>query len=153
MTKSLVVPSTESTTNAPTSHEQLTIPLCSGGFAATTAWVRYIWMDDCLRVVFFSVHSSSLLNLFLVSFYPAMLLLLLLLLLQGVGYPADIIKTRIQASSSNKGIYQTGVELLAEANGNIIGGLYRGFGLKLVRSVPASMIGFTAYEFVAARLR
>jgi hypothetical protein len=56
MTKSLVVPSTESTTNAPTSHEQLTIPLCSGGFAATTAWVRYIWMDDCLRVVFFFVQ-------------------------------------------------------------------------------------------------
>jgi solute carrier family 25 carnitine/acylcarnitine transporter 20/29 len=76
-----------------------------------------------------------------------------MLLLQGVGYPADIIKTRIQANSSSKGIYQTGVELLAEANGNIIRGLYRGFGLKLVRSVPASMIGFTAYEFVAARLR
>jgi hypothetical protein len=52
MTKSLVGPTTESTTDASTSHKQLTIPLCSGAFAATTAWVRNIWMDDCLRVDF-----------------------------------------------------------------------------------------------------
>eukprot|EP00980_Cylindrotheca_fusiformis_P019204 scaffold6528_cov114-Cylindrotheca_fusiformis.AAC.5 len=78
MTKSLVTTTTTTTTenNSPSTHEQLTIPLFSGAFAATSAW--------------------------------------------GVGYPADIIKTRIQASSSYHGIYRTAVELVAEANGNVI---------------------------------
>ncbi|CAJ1935286.1 unnamed protein product [Cylindrotheca closterium] len=73
----------------------------------------------------------------------------------GVGYPADIIKTRIQATEPHvvKGIFETGLELIAEANGNVFQGLYRGFGLKLVRSIPASMIGFTTYEFAAYQLR
>jgi hypothetical protein len=31
--------------------------------------------------------------------------------------------------------------------------LYRGFGWKLVRAIPASMIGFTTYEFVLAQLQ
>jgi solute carrier family 25 carnitine/acylcarnitine transporter 20/29 len=79
--------------------------------------------------------------------------------LQTVGYPFDIIKTRIQAhaiadnSKMNMGIYRTAVELVQEANGHVIQGLYRGFGLKLLRSVPASMIGFTTYELVAGKLR
>jgi hypothetical protein len=74
---------------------------------------------------------------------------------QTIGYPFDIIKTRIQASKKNqiKGMYATAVELVEEANGRVIAGLYRGFGLKLVRAVPASMIGFTTYEFVAGQLR
>lgn len=68
----------------------------------------------------------------------------------GVGYPADVIKTRQQAAVSTTplGVWATGRVLVAEANGNVLRGLYRGFGLKLVRSVPASMIGFTVYEFV-----
>jgi len=67
----------------------------------------------------------------------------------GVGYPADLIKTRIQASGSmSLGIYGTAQLLIKEADGQILAGLYRGFGLKLVRSIPASMIGFTVYEFV-----
>jgi solute carrier family 25 (mitochondrial carnitine/acylcarnitine transporter), member 20/29 len=70
----------------------------------------------------------------------------------GVGYPADVIKTRIQAASSNGktplGIVATAHELIQEAEGQVWKGLYRGFGLKLVRSIPASMIGFTTYEFV-----
>jgi solute carrier family 25 carnitine/acylcarnitine transporter 20/29 len=53
----------------------------------------------------------------------------------------------------NMGIYRTAVELVQEANGHVIQGLYRGFGLKLLRSVPASMIGFTTYELVAGKLR
>lgn len=67
-----------------------------------------------------------------------------------VGYPADLIKTRIQASSSSSslGIVATGRLLIREADGDVWRGLYRGFGLKLVRSVPASMIGFCVYEFV-----
>ena len=69
---------------------------------------------------------------------------------QGVGYPADLIKTRIQSSTAAGGatIIGTAQTLIQEANGNVIQGLYRGFGLKLVRSVPASMIGFTTYELV-----
>jgi len=43
---------------------------------------------------------------------------------------------------------KTARTIIQEANGNAIQGLYRGFGLKLVRSVPASMIGFTTYELV-----
>lgn len=73
----------------------------------------------------------------------------------GVGYPADIIKTRIQATEPHvvKGIFETGLELVVEANGNVLRGLYRGFGLKLVRSIPASMIGFTTYEYAAYQFR
>lgn len=66
----------------------------------------------------------------------------------GVGYPFDLIKTRIQASNQPQTILGTARTLIQEANGNVFQGLYRGFGLKLVRSVPASMIGFTTYELV-----
>ena len=74
--------------------------------------------------------------------------------MQAVGYPFDIIKTRIQCTpnNANQGIYKTAIELVKEANGDVVRGLYRGFGLKLVRAVPASMVGFTTYEFVAAKL-
>ena len=51
------------------------------------------------------------------------------------------------------GIYETGVQLVKESNGNVAKGLYRGFGLKLVRAVPASMVGFTTYEFVASQFQ
>ncbi len=71
-----------------------------------------------------------------------------------MGYPFDIIKTRIQASPNNgASVYGTALELVKEANGRVMAGLYRGFGLKLVRAVPASMIGFTTYEWVAERVR
>jgi solute carrier family 25 (mitochondrial carnitine/acylcarnitine transporter), member 20/29 len=65
-----------------------------------------------------------------------------------------IIKTRIQASGQPnvKGIYSTALEILEESNGRV-SALYRGFGLKLVRSIPASMIGFTVYELVADQLK
>jgi Mitochondrial carrier protein len=67
---------------------------------------------------------------------------------QAVGYPADLIKTRIQASTNpNDTILSTARDIVKEGN-NSYASLYRGFGLKLVRSVPASMIGFTVYEFV-----
>jgi solute carrier family 25 carnitine/acylcarnitine transporter 20/29 len=69
----------------------------------------------------------------------------------AVGYPADLIKTRQQAGSKH-GILRLAQELVAEANGSIIQGLYRGFGLKLVRTVPGSMIGFSVYEWVKKQL-
>ena len=72
---------------------------------------------------------------------------------KAVGYPFDIIKTRIQAAPQQQGIYATAIELMQEGNGMGIRGLYRGFGLKLVRAVPASMVGFLTYETVAGFIR
>jgi hypothetical protein len=46
-----------------------------------------------------------------------------------------------------KRIWATAVELWSEP-----GGLYQGFGLKLARAIPASMIGFTVYEFIKNEL-
>ena len=71
----------------------------------------------------------------------------------AVGYPFDIIKTRIQATKGTSlGVLETGKQLVVEADGNILRGLYRGFGLKLARSIPASMIGFLTYEVVSSGL-
>lgn len=106
-------------------YERITVPLASGAFAATAAW--------------------------------------------AVGYPFDIIKTRIQAattamvvapsSSSSSvrsvqppGVLATARQLVAEADGRVLRGLYRGFGWKLLRSIPASMIGFLTYEVASDAL-
>ncbi|KAL7563944.1 hypothetical protein ACA910_017559 [Epithemia clementina (nom. ined.)] len=81
----------------------------------------------------------------------------------AVGYPADLIKTRIQSASASaaaatttthrhRGILDTARILIREANGNVLAGLYKGFGLKLLRAVPASMIGFTIYEMAKSGL-
>lgn len=75
----------------------------------------------------------------------------------GVGYPADLIKTRIQASAAagaggTSTIIETARQIVREADGRVVAGLYRGFGLKLLRSVPASMIGFTVYEGVKEQM-
>mmetsp|Transcript_27725 Transcript_27725/g.47169 ORF Transcript_27725/g.47169 Transcript_27725/m.47169 type:complete len:297 (-) Transcript_27725:138-1028(-) len=63
----------------------------------------------------------------------------------GVGYPADLIKTRIQAGSG-KGIFATGQAIVYESG---VLGLYKGFSLKLFRAIPASAIGFLTYETAA----
>ncbi|CAM9509363.1 unnamed protein product [Ectocarpus sp. 12 AP-2014] len=70
-----------------------------------------------------------------------------------VGYPFDVIKTRIQAAGMRKvpdGVVAT-ARHMASVDG--MGVFYRGFGLKLARAVPMSMIGFFAYEVAAKRLR
>ena len=69
----------------------------------------------------------------------------------SVGYPFDLIKTRIQAGSG-KGIVATAKVLVDESGGRVVHGLYRGFSLKLVRAIPASAIGFLTYETVAKSL-
>ena len=74
----------------------------------------------------------------------------------GVGYPFDLIKTRIQAGKS-MGIIPTAKEIIRESSTSDGGrascyGLYRGFGLKLLRSIPASAIGFLVYETAAKML-
>jgi solute carrier family 25 carnitine/acylcarnitine transporter 20/29 len=86
---------------------EIAIPMISGGFAATAAWL--------------------------------------------VGYPFDLIKTRIQAGTG-RGVISTARDLVNEANGRVIHGLYRGFGLKLLRSIPASAIGFLTYETASKAL-
>mmetsp|Transcript_12852 Transcript_12852/g.23653 ORF Transcript_12852/g.23653 Transcript_12852/m.23653 type:complete len:296 (-) Transcript_12852:167-1054(-) len=63
----------------------------------------------------------------------------------AVGYPFDLIKTRIQAGSG-KGIFATAKDLVNESGGR---GLYKGFTLKLFRAIPASAIGFLTYETAA----
>ena len=70
----------------------------------------------------------------------------------AVGYPFDLIKTRIQAGNSGNGIFATAQVLIDESGGRIIPGLYRGFTLKLLRAIPASAIGFLTYETVAKYL-
>eukprot|EP00985_Skeletonema_marinoi_P022960 scaffold14929_cov154-Skeletonema_marinoi.AAC.2 len=70
----------------------------------------------------------------------------------GVGYPFDLIKTRIQAGKS-VGIVSTARDIVKESkDGRACYGLYRGFGLKLLRSIPASAIGFLTYETAAKAL-
>ena len=69
-----------------------------------------------------------------------------------VGYPFDLIKTRIQAGGSSIGIYATAKLLIDESGGRVIHGLYKGLTLKLLRAVPASAIGFLTYETVAKAL-
>eukprot|EP00580_Thalassiosira_gravida_P007776 CAMPEP_0201626888 /NCGR_PEP_ID=MMETSP0493-20130528/2085_1 /ASSEMBLY_ACC=CAM_ASM_000838 /TAXON_ID=420259 /ORGANISM="Thalassiosira gravida, Strain GMp14c1" /LENGTH=297 /DNA_ID=CAMNT_0048097035 /DNA_START=21 /DNA_END=914 /DNA_ORIENTATION=+ len=85
-------------------EDDIAIPMISGAFAATTAWV--------------------------------------------VGYPADLIKTRIQAGSGN-GIMGTTRDIINESGWR---GLYNGLTLKLLRAVPASAIGFLTYESAAKML-
>lgn len=84
----------------------------------------------------------------------------------AVGYPADLIKTRIQASTllthnnnnntnaaaSTTGILETARQIVRESDGRVVAALYRGFAMKLLRSIPASMIGFTVYEGVKRRI-
>jgi solute carrier family 25 carnitine/acylcarnitine transporter 20/29 len=48
-----------------------------------------------------------------------------------VGYPADLIKTRIQANPSvHLAMIGTAQQLIRESGGSVVVGLYRGFGLK-----------------------
>jgi solute carrier family 25 carnitine/acylcarnitine transporter 20/29 len=73
----------------------------------------------------------------------------------AVGYPFDIIKTKIQAveGSQGKTVMQATKEILEESNGRPFRALYRGFGLKICKAVPASAINFFVYESVAEELR
>jgi len=71
----------------------------------------------------------------------------------GIGYnaimfPADVVKTQIQAeaSSSLKPNYMGRLRKLWLAEG--IRGLYRGFGVTLVRAVPSNAVIFGTYEVV-----
>ena len=49
-------------------------------------------------------------------------------------------------------MFQTAQILIQESGGRPIQALYRGFGLKLLRAIPASAIGFSMYEWVKTRI-
>jgi len=74
----------------------------------------------------------------------------------GVGYPFDIIKTRVQALDSaaagslerrSPSMMSACRSLLREAKGDYRV-FYRGIGLKLMRAVPMNALGFFVYEEV-----
>lgn len=72
-----------------------------------------------------------------------------------VGYPFDVIKTRVQGLRFEKGdripsVLATAGEMFRQDGVRVF---YRGLGLKLARAVPMSMIGFFAYEEAARELR
>ncbi len=75
-----------------------------------------------------------------------------------VGYPFDTIKTRIQAAAAvdggaaAPGVVQTARAMLKESGGDMMRAYYRGFGLKLLRAIPMSVISFYVYEDVKLRL-
>ena len=71
----------------------------------------------------------------------------------GVGYPFDIVKTRIQASPEPKTVCKTFLEIMKESKSIPLAALYKGFSLKLAKAVPASAINFFVYESVTERLR
>lgn len=71
----------------------------------------------------------------------------------AVGYPFDIIKTRIQAVEERLTVSQATRDILLESRGRPIATLYRGFWLKIAKAVPASAINFFVYESVASNLR
>ena len=61
----------------------------------------------------------------------------------AVGYPFDTVKTRVQASAvrgETLTVREATSALVAER------ALYRGFGLKLLRTIPTSAISFLVYE-------
>ena len=75
----------------------------------------------------------------------------------GVGYPFDIIKTRVQASAdSTRGaltVINATKEIIQESNGRPFLAFYRGFGLKIAKAVPSSAVNFYVYEAVTKELR
>ncbi|EPZ32465.1 hypothetical protein O9G_001367 [Rozella allomycis CSF55] len=58
-------------------------------------------------------------------------------------FPADVIKSRIQAQQGN-GFYHTARQLFASEG---IRGLYRGCGITIARSIPTSGLMFLVYEW------
>lgn len=68
----------------------------------------------------------------------------------AVGYPADIVKTRVQSPRSHgappPSVLGAAAELLAESGGSPLRAFYRGFGLKLARAVPMNAVAFVVYE-------
>lgn len=60
------------------------------------------------------------------------------------------VTTRIQAAALSggrvPGVMETASTMVRETGGDVGKAFYRGFGLKLLRAVPASAVAFFAYE-------
>ena len=72
-----------------------------------------------------------------------------------VGYPADVLKTRIQGSPHSMSLTQASRDLLSKEPPGFVSSvraLYRGLGLKLLRAVPSSAVNFSVYEWTKRRL-
>lgn len=72
-----------------------------------------------------------------------------------VGYPADVLKTRIQGSPKHLSLARAARDLLAREPPGVVPvvrALYRGLGLKLLRAVPASAANFSVYEWTKRKL-
>jgi|EP00900_Chrysochromulina_parva_P012952 solute carrier family 25 carnitine/acylcarnitine transporter 20/29 len=61
-----------------------------------------------------------------------------------VGYPADVIKTRCQMEGGQASVAEAARAIHAEGG---LRAFYNGLGLKLLRAVPMSAVGFFAYEY------
>ncbi|CAM9360318.1 unnamed protein product [Discosporangium mesarthrocarpum] len=65
-----------------------------------------------------------------------------------VGYPFDVIKTRLQGHVEGS-VWSAARDMYQAEGGGVF---WRGLGLKLMRAVPMSMIGFFAYETAAREM-
>jgi solute carrier family 25 S-adenosylmethionine transporter 26 len=66
-----------------------------------------------------------------------------------VWVPTEVVKAKMQTSSCGSSVSQTVRMVLQEEGGvltNIFGGLYRGYGVTLLREIPFAMIQFPMYE-------
>jgi len=76
--------------------------------------------------------------------------------LSGIAYntvlfPADVVKSQIQAESSGDRRYFRRLRKLYVSEG--IRGLYRGYGITIVRAIPANAIILASYELAARTLK
>jgi solute carrier family 25 S-adenosylmethionine transporter 26 len=65
-----------------------------------------------------------------------------------VRVPTEVVKAKMQTGESS-GLMQTIGKVLKEKHGplsSVMGGLYRGYGITLMREIPFAMIQFPLYE-------
>lgn len=67
-----------------------------------------------------------------------------------VRVPTEVIKSKMQTSQTNMSLGKTFQLVLSETHGSVLasvtGGLYRGYGMTLMREIPFAMIQFPLYE-------
>ena len=67
-----------------------------------------------------------------------------------VRVPTEVVKAKMQTASSTTTLSATVQSVLKETHGSVLstifGGLYRGYGMTLLREIPFAMIQFPLYE-------
>lgn len=76
--------------------------------------------------------------------------------LSGIAYntvlfPADVVKSQIQAENSNERNYLRRLRALYATEG--VRGLYRGYGITFIRAIPANAIILASYEMASRALK